>query len=65
MACSLVSRKLKHDYLEAIVLSYLRIKAVEQLRIEGLTTRGQHHRKGRFRARSPQLQQDEEENNDQ
>ncbi len=37
------------------MLSYLRVKAVEQLRIEGLTTRGQHHRKERFRSRYLQM----------
>jgi len=37
-------RALKKAYAEATVINFLRVKAVEQLRIEGLTTRGQHQR---------------------
>jgi hypothetical protein len=42
-------RNLREKYAEALVLNYCRVKVVEQLRIEGLTTRGQHQRKDRFR----------------
>ena len=44
---------MKLDYIDALILNYMRIKVVEQLKIEGLTTRGQHHRKDRFQPRRP------------
>ena len=41
----------KKVFLDALVINYMRIKVIEQLKIEGLTTRGQHHRKERFKSK--------------
>ena len=35
---------LNHAYIDAIIINFMRTKVVEQLKIEGLTTRGEHHR---------------------
>ncbi len=54
--CFTSSRQKRHKRLmrDAVVINFMRVRVVEQLRIEGLTTRGQHHRKERFSTTSNQ-----------
>lgn len=53
-SCCLPSRQrqIKKDYENAIMINHMRNKIFEELKIEGLTTRGQHHKKDRFRTRT-------------
>eukprot|EP00095_Tigriopus_kingsejongensis_P003780 maker-scaffold155_size301336-snap-gene-0.13 protein:Tk03780 transcript:maker-scaffold155_size301336-snap-gene-0.13-mRNA-1 annotation:"uncharacterized protein FFUJ_07773" len=53
-SCCLPSRQrqIKQDYERAIMINYMRNKIFEELKIEGLTTRGQHHKRDRFRPRT-------------